>query len=64
MKEMLVLAVDTQISHKTVRELSRHYEVVVVAGQSFSDEDWVEDALSMGANVFVSPDIDIPNLLD
>lgn len=60
---MLVLAIDNQISLRVVDRLKQHYEVVLWAN-TMSDEDWVDEALCRGANVFISPDLDIPNLLD
>lgn len=58
-----VLAIDNQISLQVVNQLEQHYEVVLWAGD-MSDEDWVDEALLLGANTFISPDLDIPNLLE
>lgn len=60
---MLILAVDNQISLRVVDRLKQHFEVVLWAN-TMSDEDWVDEALCRGANTFISPDLDIPNLLD
>jgi len=57
------IAVDNQVSKQAVRQLSKHHEVVLVANDS-QDEVWVDHALDLGAEVFVSPDLDIPNYLD
>ena len=59
----LKLALDNQISKVTVERLSSHYEIILMAGDR-PDEEWVEDAYFEGANVFISPDLDIPNLLE
>lgn len=59
------LAMDIQISNKAIRELDKMgYKVVCRALNSQKDEEWVAFALSKGANVFVSPDMDIPAILD
>lgn len=61
---MLKIAVDNQISHKVVQQLKdRKFDVVIWAGDK-TDEEWVYIALGLGATVFVSPDVDIPILLD
>lgn len=61
---MIKIAVDNQISHKVVQQLKdKNFDVVIWAGDK-SDEEWVYTALGLGANVFVSPDVDIPILLD
>lgn len=60
---MFKLAVDNQIGKNVIRKLERHYEVVLTAGDK-ADEDWIPEALDLGANVFVSPDLDVPNFLD
>lgn len=60
---MKVLAIDNQISKTVVDQLSQHYEIALWAGD-MQDEEWVDEALVMGANVFISPDLDIPNLLE
>lgn len=60
---MNILAVDNQISTKVVEKLERFYKVAIWAGDK-SDEEWVEEGLNLGANIFISPDLDIPNLID
>lgn len=60
---MLVLAIDNQVSLGVVDQLRQHYEIAIWAGK-MSDEEWVDEAMCRGANVFISPDLDIPNLLD
>lgn len=60
---MIVLAVDNQISLRVVEKLKLHFKVVLWASNA-PDEEWVDEALSRGANTFISPDLDIPNILD
>lgn len=60
---MFRLAIDNQISKVTVKKLQKHYEVVLWAA-NLPDEIWVEDAYDDGADVFISPDLDVPNILD
>ncbi len=58
------LALDGPISRKAAQQLrSQGFEVVFHARHE-ADEVWVPAALNKGANVFVSSDLDIPNLLD
>jgi hypothetical protein len=57
------LAIDNQISKYVVQRLKQHYEVVRTAGND-PDEIWLNDALDLGADVFISPDLDVPNFLD
>ena len=59
------IAVDTQISRKIIKSLiSKGYDIVLVAPPKEVDEVWVDSALLLGANCIVSPDLDIPLLLD
>lgn len=59
------LAVDVQISKRAIKELqAAGYSVVYQARMAQKDADWIENALTRGANVFVSPDMDIPAYLD
>ena len=57
------LAIDNQISKYVVEHLKKDYEVVRTAGND-PDHIWISDALDKGADVFISPDLDIPNFLD
>lgn len=59
----MILAVDNQISLRVVEKLKIHYKVVIWAGND-PDEVWLEKALDLGADVFISPDLDIPNILE
>ncbi len=58
------LALDNQLSKPTMARLEKLGVTVVLRAQDEDDEDWIEYALHLGANVFVSPDLDIPNYLD
>lgn len=58
----LILAVDNQVSKATIYKLENLYQVVKKA-EDLPDEVWVYQALDLGANVFISPDLDIPNLI-
>lgn len=53
------IAVDTQIGFQAIKHLeSKGYKVVLRATDE-PDHIWFEDALDLGAQVFVSPDWDI-----
>ena len=59
------LALDVQISKQAQHELRKFgFEIVYRAGAGVDDETWVLNAIGAGANIFVSPDLDIPNLLE
>jgi riboflavin biosynthesis pyrimidine reductase len=60
----LKIAVDNQISKDIVKRLIKKGYNIVLRAQDEPDEQWVEAALDLGANVIVSPDVDIPILLD
>ena len=60
---MFKLALDNQVSKDAAQKLSAHYEVVMNAGD-LPDEEWIEQALLLDANIFISPDLDVPNYLD
>lgn len=63
MKRLIWVACDCQISKSTVVEIEKSFAVVFRA-QHEADEVWVEQAILKGANVFISPDSDIPDLLE
>jgi hypothetical protein len=58
------IAVDTQISKGVVNRLNNTGYEVVYRASTEPDEVWVPAALDRGATVFVSPDLDIPRILD
>lgn len=47
-----------------MKAFEKHGFEVVVYAEDRMDEDWVFDAIGAGAEVIVSPDLDIPNMLD
>jgi len=57
------IALDNQISKETTHKLRALKVDVVYRATNERDEVWVLNALNKGANVFLSPDLDIPNLL-
>ena len=64
MNEPFLIACDNQVSKDFCRRFEKHgFPVVVYAGDR-ADEDWVFDAIGAGAEVIISPDLDIPNMLD
>lgn len=64
MLNVIRLALDNQISRKAAHQLRSMGFQVVYHARNEQDEIWIEAALSNGANIFVSPDLDIPNYLD
>ncbi len=61
---MLKIACDNQVPDRFIPKLRRHGYDVVFLAEDQADEDWVNEALCLGAEIFVSPDLDIPNLLE
>jgi hypothetical protein len=58
------LAIDNQLGHKEYCELkSAGYDIIVEAGDR-ADEDWVIEAIDKGVDCIISPDLDIPNMLE
>ena len=59
------IAVDVGVSEKTIAALQgTGFKVVAQAEQGEDDESWVIRAINNGADIIVSSDLDIPNLLD
>lgn len=59
------LAFDQNVSNKELGRIARlGYEIVYVAGDGESDEEWLRKAIDLGAERVYSSDLDIPNLLD
>lgn len=54
------IAIDRQISPKI--NLPGH-EIILWAGDE-DDEVWIQRAVERGAEIFISPDLDVPNILD
>ena len=61
---IIKLALDNQISRKAASEVRHAGFEIVYHAKSEPDEVWIENALTKGATIFVSPDLDIPNYLD
>lgn len=64
MSLVIKLAFDTQISKKTAHEMRMAGYDIVYHAKNEPDDVWIENALTKGATIFVSPDLDIPNYLD
>lgn len=64
MNEPFLIACDNQVSKDFCKRFEKHGFAVVVYAGDRADEDWVFDAIGAGAEVIVSPDLDIPNMLD
>lgn len=63
--EAMRLAVDVNVSNREIGELAREGDqIVCVARKSEYDQDWIERALERDADVIISQDLDVPNLLD
>ena len=59
------VALDVNVSNYVIGQIARlGDEIVCVAQSSESDHDWVGRAVDKGAEVIVSQDLDVPNLLD
>lgn len=61
---MIKLALDNQVSPSKARALKKHGFDVVVFARDRADEDWVSEAIGKEVDAIVSPDLDVPNLLD
>lgn len=59
------IACDVGVSNKTIEFLKKEgFDVVYKADHNTPDEIWFYEALDLGADVFVSSDIDIAILVD
>ena len=58
------IAVDNQISKAIVKNLIKKGYDIVLRAEDEPDVVWLQNALDLGASHVVSPDLDIPNLLD
>lgn len=59
------IAVDVNISNREIGELARDGdEIVCVAKKREHDEAWLERALLRDADIIISQDLDVPNILD
>ena len=59
------IAVDVNVSNREIGELTREGDLVVCTARP-REEDWrwLERALEKDADIIISQDLDIPNLLD
>lgn len=57
------IACDNQVPLKYIQSLNKSGFEVVFRAQDEADEDWVRQAISLDAQIFISPDLDIPNLI-
>lgn len=53
------IACDTQIAFRTIEYLNNMGHTVVYRATNEMDNEWFENALNKGAELFISPDIDI-----
>lgn len=61
---MAKIGVDNQVSKDIIKNLiKKGFEIVHSAGDE-PDDVWVDKALMKGATIIISPDVDIPILLD
>lgn len=58
------IAIDNQVSNMAIAQLEKNGFVIVQKAQDLPDEIWVGEALNKKANFIISPDLDIPNILD
>lgn len=59
------VAVDESIGGALTKKIhERGYDVVVRAGHAEKDEDWMKRALAEGALFVISPDLDIPSMIE
>lgn len=59
------IALDVGIGYRRKRSLEyMGYKIVVVAAESESDDSWVNRAFAAGARFVVSPDLDIPKIIE
>lgn len=59
------IAVDVNVSNREIGELARLGDIIVcVAMKKEDDREWLERALARDADIIISQDLDVPNLLD
>lgn len=59
------IAVDQSLGTRMMLNLEKHgYDIVVKAGVAEPDEAWIAKAVEAGALFVVSPDLDIPTLIE
>lgn len=64
-KSLIKIALDCHIERSLIEFLkSQNFEIIYIAPPSTPDNVWVESAYLLGANVFISRDLDIGIILD
>jgi hypothetical protein len=58
------IALDNNCPSCVIKKLEKNGHTVVLYARHEMDEDWVSTALSLGADLFISNDLDIVNMLD
>lgn len=59
------IAVDESVGASLSRKIeARGYEIVCRAGHAETDESWMKRALAEGAVFIISPDLDIPSMIE
>lgn len=64
-KTKIKVAIDESIGAALARKIAaRGYEIVVRAGHAETDESWMKRALNAEALFIISPDLDIPSMIE
>lgn len=64
-KRVIKIAIDESIGAALARRLEeRGYRIVCRAGHAETDESWMKRALAEGALFVISPDLDIPSMIE
>ena len=64
-KARIKVAIDESIGAALARKIeSRGYEIVCRAGHAETDESWMKRALKANALFVISPDLDIPSMIE
>lgn len=60
----MLVALDNNCPMWTIQALEKEGHTVVIRARHEPDEVWMDEAVAGGAEVFVSNDLDIANILD
>ncbi len=64
-KKRIKVAVDESVGGALSRKIeAKGYEIVCRAGHAETDESWMKRALAEGALFIISPDLDIPSMIE
>lgn len=64
-KNQIKIAVDESVGSYLSKKIeARGYKIVCRAGHAETDESWMKRALAQGALFVVSPDLDIPSMIE